>query len=116
MLPIAVVVALLHGLTRAQTPTSVFDPFNEPALIEKGDSPDRGIWLRQALARSASLQPDAEAFRVKNVIFDALIRTRTPAPLAELLPFFDRFPAAVIAVVAKGDPHGRRSSAPRVEG
>jgi hypothetical protein len=64
----------------------------------------RGEWLREALTRSLSLQPEAEAVRARRVIFDALIRTRTPVPLTELLPFFDQFPAAVIAIVAKNNP------------
>jgi hypothetical protein len=65
----------------------------------------RGEWLRAALRGSLSLQPDAEAVRAQRAIFDALIRTRTPVPLTELLPHFDQFPAAVIAIVARNNPH-----------
>jgi hypothetical protein len=115
-----VLILLLHGLLFAQTP-AVVDPLGDASLIEKGlqsaiplqvaisafrsvsiNDGRRGEWLRAALSKSTSLQPEGEALRSKRAIFDALIRTRTTVPLTELLPFFDQFPAAVIAVVAKG--------------
>ena len=115
--------SLLNGLLVAQTPPAVFDPLGDPSLIEKGlrstvplqvaisafravsiFDQRRGEWLREALLRSSSLQPEAEAVRTRRAIFDALIRTRTPVPLTELLPHFDQFPGAVIAIVAKTNP------------
>jgi hypothetical protein len=118
-----VLILLLDGLLLAQKPPVAFDPQDDSSLIEKGlrstlplqvaisafrsvkaSAPRRGEWLREALSKSSSLQPEAEARRARRVIFDALIRTRTPVPLTELLPFFDQFPAAVIAVVARNNP------------
>jgi hypothetical protein len=116
-----VLILLLGGLLFAQTPPTVVDPMGDASLIEKGlqsaiplqvaisafrsvslNDRRRGDWLREALSKSTSLQPEAQALRAKRAIFDALIRTRTTVPLAELLPFFGQFPGAVIALVAKG--------------
>jgi hypothetical protein len=75
----------------------------------KRDLANNQLWaplLRQALKKSASLQPESEALRVKRALFDALIQTRISVPLEELLPFFDEFPAAVIGVIARASsPH-----------
>jgi hypothetical protein len=116
-------VFILSGSLFAQTPPAVFDPLDDPSLIEKGlqsslplqvaisafrsikvSDQRRGEWLRAALRGSLSLQPEAEAVRTRRSILDALIRTRTPVPLTELLPYFDQFPAAVIAIVARNNP------------
>jgi hypothetical protein len=121
-----ILASLLPGLMLAQTPPAAYDPLGDSSLIEKGlkstlplqvaisafravkaTDPHRGEWLREALSRSSSLQPEGEALRARRVIFDALIKTRTPVPLVELLPFFDQFPGAVIAVVARGNPEER---------
>ena len=118
-----VLLLLLHGLLFAQMPTAAIDPLGDSSQIETGlqstipvqvaisalrsvsiNDRRRGEWLREALSKSMFLQPEAEARRAKRAIFDALIRTRTPVPLTELLPFFDQFPAAVVAVVAKERP------------
>jgi hypothetical protein len=126
-----ILLSLLHGLVLAQTPPAAFDPLGDSSLIEKGlrstkplqvaisafrcvnvNDPRRGEWLREALSRSPSLQPEAEGRRARRAIFDALIRTRTPVPLIELLPFFDQFPAAVIAVVARDDLDKREDRLP----
>ncbi len=117
-------VFILGGSLLAQTPPAVFDPLGDPSLVERGlqstvplqvaisafrsiniSDQQRGEWLRAALRGSLSLKPDAEAVRAQRTIFDALIRTRTPVPLTELLPHFDQFPAAVIAIVARNNPH-----------
>ena len=74
--------------------------------------PDRGQWLRAALAGSTSLQPEADARRARQVILDAMIRTRTPARLSELLPFFDESPDAVIDVIAKAMPRQSEDLSP----
>jgi len=50
--------------------------------------------------------------RTRRALFDALIRTRTPVPLTELLPYFDQFPAAVIAIVAKNNPRNGEDRLP----
>jgi hypothetical protein len=79
--------SLLNGLLLAQTPPAVFDPLSDPSLIEKGlrstvplqvaisafraaSVPDqrRGEWLREALLRSSSLQPETEAVRTRRAI------------------------------------------------
>lgn len=118
-----VLILMLHGLLVAQTRPAAFDPQGDSSLIEKGlqstmplqvaisafrsvniTDRRRGQLLREALSRSLSLRPEAEALRARRAIFDALIRTTTRVSLIELLPFFDQFPAAVIAVVAKGHP------------
>ena len=116
-------IALLFSVEalQAQTVPEAYDPGSDAALIEKGLSStlplqvaisayrakqDPFRWrtqLRQALARSSSLQPEAEAVRAGRIIFDALVQSSTPVPLEELLPFFTQFPAAVIAVVARTD-------------
>jgi hypothetical protein len=44
-----------------------------------------------------------------------LIRTGTQVPLTELLPFYERFPAAVIAVVAKGGPRSSMGLLPLLQ-
>jgi hypothetical protein len=117
--------------SQAQTAPEAYDPGSDPALIEKGLSStlplqvaisayrakqDPFRWrtqLRQALARSSSLQPEAEAVRTRRIIFDALIKSGTPVPLEELLPFFNQFPAAVIAVVARtGNSNGAEDRVP----
>jgi hypothetical protein len=114
---------ILNSLLLAQTRPVVFDPLDDPSKVETGlqstvplqvafsalysinsSNPRRGEWLRSALRGSSSLEPEAEALRTRRAIFDALIRTRTPVPLTELLPHFDQFPAAVIAIVAKNNP------------
>jgi hypothetical protein len=121
----------LAAMLAAQVTSDVFDPLTNSDLIEKGlqsanplqvavsalrsvqvNDPRRGQWLRNALSRSSSLQPEPEGLRARRVIFDALIRTRITVPLAELLPFYDQFPAAVMAVVARGknDGHEDRSA------
>jgi hypothetical protein len=124
-------ILLLHGFLFAQTPPEAYDPLGDSSLIEKGlrstlplqvaisasravkaTDPRRGEWLREALSRSSSLQPEGEALRARRVIFDALIRTGTPVPLIELLPFFEQFPGAVIAVVARGNPKEREDRLP----
>jgi hypothetical protein len=115
-------VALLFSsqASYAQTEQEAYDPGSDASLIEKGlnstlplqvavsayraklDSfrlPKWGPQLRQALVRSASLQPEAEAIRARRIILDALIQSHSSAPLDELLPFFDQFPAAVIALL-----------------
>ena len=112
---------LLCGLLSAQAPPPIFDPLNDSVLVEKGlqsttplqvaisafrsvnvSDVERGDWLRMALTQSLSLKPEPEARRARRAIFDALVRTRTHVSLTELLPFYDQFPAAVIAVVARG--------------
>jgi hypothetical protein len=122
VMPRVVLISLLHGFLLAQSPPAAFDPLSDSALIEKGlqstmplqvaisafrsvkiTHQQRGGWLREALTRSLSLQPEPEAVRARRAIFDALIRTGTPVPLTQLLPFFDQFPAAVIAIVAKNN-------------
>jgi hypothetical protein len=108
----------------AQTEQEAYDPGKDAALIEKGlnstlplqvavsayrakqDSfrlPKWGPQLRQAVVRSASLQPEAEAIRTRRIILDALIQSDTSAPLDELLPFFSQFPAAVIALLDRSN-------------
>jgi hypothetical protein len=130
-MPRLILILLLHKLLLAQTPPAAFDPLGDSSLIEKGlrsalplqvaisafrcvsvADPRRGEWLREALSASPSLQPEAEGRRARRAIFDALIRTRTPVPLVELLPFFDQFPAAVIAVVARDDPNRHEDRLP----
>jgi hypothetical protein len=116
-------VFILNGSLLAQTPPAVFDPLGDPALVEKGlkstvplqvaisafrsmniSDQQRGEWLRAVLRGSLSLQPEGESVRAQRAIFDALIRTRTPVPLTELLPHFDQFPSAVIVIVARNNP------------
>jgi hypothetical protein len=118
-----VLIPLLSGSLLAQTPPTLFDPLGDPSLVEKGlqstvplqvaisafrsvkiADQRRAEWLRAALTASLSLQPEAEAVRARRAIFDALIRTGTPVPLTELLPHFDQFPPAVIAIAAKNNP------------
>jgi hypothetical protein len=124
-------VFILIGSLLAQMPPAVIDPLGDPSLVEKGlqstvplqvaisafrsiniSDQQRGEWLRAALRGSLSLQPDADAVRTQRAIFDALINTRTPVPLTELLPHFDQFPAAVIAIVARNNPHEREDRLP----
>jgi hypothetical protein len=120
-----VAASLLFSLQflRAQTEPDAYDPGPDETLIEKGltstlplqvaisayrakqDSRHQrwGLQLRQALVRSIALQPEADAVRTRRIILDALIQSRSTAPLEELLPFFNQFPAAVIALIARTD-------------
>lgn len=125
---------LLNGFMLAQAQPSAVEGKINPSVVQEGlqstiplqvaisafgavsiTNIHRGEWLSGALKRSASLKPQEEAVRAQRVILDALIKTHTAVPLTDLLPFFDRFPAAVLAIVAKNNSRGSEDTMPLLQ-
>ncbi len=118
-------VFLLCGVTVAQAQTLAFDPLTEPAQVERAlhsvmplqvavgayraisiRNPHRGEWsfLRGAHQKFGNAAVERRRPAPSAFFSDALIKTHTPVPLVDLLPFFDQFPGAMMGVVARGEP------------
>ncbi|HLK21474.1 MAG TPA: hypothetical protein VKT81_21145 [Bryobacteraceae bacterium] len=112
------IIGFVAGFAFAQNQPELFDPLNDPVLIQRGlqsttplqvaVAASRAInqnsdairqALRAALANSESFQPEPERARARRILLEALIKTSARVPVDELLPFYDEFPGAVIAIV-----------------
>src|ERR1035438_6802848 len=61
--------------------------------------------LREALQTAVASQQTKEQELLVRFLLDTLIRSHNPVPMSELLPLYEAYPDAVLALIAQGDDH-----------
>src|ERR1017187_4065500 len=61
--------------------------------------------LREALQMAVMTQQTAERESLIRLLLDTLIRSRISVPMSELLPLYDAYPDAILALIAQGSDH-----------
>lgn len=64
-----------------------------------------GQSLRDALQTAVASQQAKEQELLIRFLLDTLIRSHIPVPMSELLPLYEAYPDAVLALIAQGDDH-----------
>jgi hypothetical protein len=120
---LCLLLALLHVNAPSAQP-SKYDPGTDEKRIETGLRsvvPLEVAWaawrtrfapskrwdqpLREALQVAVASQQTKEQELLIRFLLDTLIRSHTPVPVSELLPLYEAYPDAILALIAQGSDH-----------